>query len=162
MRCPECGKMVSYADEPEVEEQTYEIDEETGDCTAEVEVKLVCAECSIELKSWYLECAVALPDHACNLTDVIERMQKRGSKDEEISKGSVQEEVANRTYTDPELDVQPHVEMVAEGKSGRKLKTPITQYGASIEFTAMCSACGQALRTQYTETQEAVLFDEVA
>lgn len=140
MRCPDCSKFVSYADEPEVEIDSEDV---SGDeYTVSFSVKLVCGECSTELKQADLEGAHTL-DHDCRVVD-------------EDEYPDVTIESSEIEYTERYQDKDRH------GKPITRSRYQKHYYGAKVTATLECQKCSEQFEVTVEDDLPASSFEEVA
>ena len=147
MRCPECGKFASYG-EPEVEVVDFDVTDDA--VSAEVRVALLCGEDETTLKEAILNLAATL-DHTCDLERVVAHQLKTTEPDK-LGTDDVDTAVADREFEVTDCEAQP-----LEGAKGKK-----STYGATVVWTATCSACGDAVEVMSEDELEASEFEEVA
>lgn len=162
MRCPSCAKFTSYG-EPEVEVDSFEDTVDDGaHLTAEVIVKLNCADCGEELKETALSASEPLPDHTCDLGDVIKALIGRGNTDPGTD--DVDKEVADRTFDVTECEAEGFERSQDTDAKGKKITNPRyarTFYGASITWEYTCTACMLEFTATTDVEEQASAFSEV-
>lgn len=147
MRCPECGKFAKYG-EPAVEVVDFGATDETLE--AEVRVGLVCAEDETELKELIFNLTSEV-DHTCDLERVVAHQLKETEPDK-LGTDDVDKAVADREFEVSDCTAEP-----LEGAKGKK-----STYGATVVWTATCSACGDQIEAMTEQEEEASEFEEVA
>jgi hypothetical protein len=163
MRCPSCSKFVSFA-EPEVDVDDYTQEAEDGaSLTADVTVTLPCAECGEELKSASLTAEGDLPEHVCDVRDVLKAMIERG--DAEPSVEDVDQEIERRVYVIEDCLAEPWERTQDTDAKGKKITNPRyakTYYGAEVTWNGSCGACNAPVTRTAAVEEQASAFEEVA
>lgn len=162
-RCSACQKFVPF-DEPVVEVESFEETlEEDDHLTAEVSVTLPCGECGEELKQAILEISEPLPEHICQVSDVLKAMLKRGSTDP--TPEEVDTEIDHRSFEVTTCEAEPFERVQETDSKGKKITNPRYAkhyYGAQVTWNATCSACGAVTTVTAPVEEQASSFEEVA
>jgi len=144
MRCPDCNKFVSF-DEPQCELQSVDVSGE--EVTAQVSIRLNCAECGNTLKDAEVE-ALATIVHTC---------EADGKPDEGWKEGDEQFEVENDGEPegcDRYQDKDRHGKPI---KSSRYMKH---FYGFTLETGLHCCKCGENFGINLEGEEQAGSFNE--
>lgn len=95
MRCPDCNKFVSY-DEPNVDDVSFSLDENSGEVEVSGTVELPCADCGTALKSMQVDETVDLPE----FPDYLQYVPEAKREDEAWLKANVNITYAWATHSD--------------------------------------------------------------
>lgn len=164
-RCPSDNKFVSYAEEPEVEVQSEDVDDE-GNVFIEVMVTLACYECGDELRQGYLTLETEVT-HDCPVDEALELAKLAVDEDPGNSERLEALETAEiafneRTYHLNDVDAQPLAHLVTVTPRGKPIKNPWqTLYGATVTGTASCSACDNDISFEGQVMDEAAAFEDL-
>lgn len=148
MRCPSCGRFVSYGEsyEPEItaDVSIREVSDGIvyGEIAGEVRVVLDCADCGEELKEANIDLSGETEfEHECPLFDESEN---------EIS---LDGETAGFTSRMQEKD--------RHGKPITNYRYKRTYYGADLTFDLSCSVCGESFTVEASVEEQASAFEEL-